>query len=390
MDRLLSTVFIFLYICKQVNKTKINIIAFNVPYPANYGGVIDIFYKIKSLHDSGYEIILHCFYYGRLPQPELWKYCSKIYYYKRKKGIQYLFSNLPYIVVTRKNNLLLKNLKSNNYPILFEGLHTCFLIDHPELQSRNKLIRMHNVEHHYYAELVQATTKFFKKIFFQIESFKLRKYEQIISHASSVITISQNDYNYFLDIHSNVKYIPAFHPLEEVVSKPGKGEYFLYHGNLAVEENEKAVLFLIENVFGNTETQLIITGKLPTNRILQKIQQYKNIKLEANPTEKAMNAFIMNAHCCVLPTFQATGLKLKLLVSLFLGRHIIVNAKMVENTGLEPLCGIANDEIEFIQMIEKIKNIEFSEKNISDRKIVLEKFTNKNNGKELLKILETL
>ena len=27
----------------------LHIIAFNVPYPANYGGVIDVFYRIKAL-----------------------------------------------------------------------------------------------------------------------------------------------------------------------------------------------------------------------------------------------------------------------------------------------------------------------------------------------------
>jgi hypothetical protein len=121
-----------------MNENKINIISFNVPYPANYGGVIDVSYKIKALHESGYEIILHCFSYGRLPQPELEKYCTQVFYYKRGSGIKYLFSKLPYIVNTRGNKGLLEQLKSNNYPILFEGLHSCYYLDHPELKERKK------------------------------------------------------------------------------------------------------------------------------------------------------------------------------------------------------------------------------------------------------------
>ncbi|NQU51292.1 MAG: hypothetical protein HQ522_02020, partial [Bacteroidetes bacterium] len=58
--------------------------------------------------------------------------------------------------------------------------------------------------------------------------------------------------------------------------------------------------------------------------------------------------------------------------------------------GLSILCQVANNEIEFIQMIDEIKNTEFSETHIANRKNVLEKFTNKNNGKELIKILEAL
>ncbi len=44
----------------------------------------------------------------------------------------------------------------------------------------------------------------------------------------------------------------------------------------------------------------------------------------------------------VLPTFQATGIKLKLLMALYTGRHCIVNQPMVDNTGLEELCSIQN------------------------------------------------
>ena len=57
----------------------LNIVSFNVPWPANYGGVIDVFYKIKALHDIGVKVILHCFEYGRPQAKELENYCEKVY-----------------------------------------------------------------------------------------------------------------------------------------------------------------------------------------------------------------------------------------------------------------------------------------------------------------------
>ena len=51
----------------------LNIIAFNIPWPANYGGIIDVYYKIKALHQCGVKIILHCFEYERAHSPELRK-----------------------------------------------------------------------------------------------------------------------------------------------------------------------------------------------------------------------------------------------------------------------------------------------------------------------------
>ena len=42
----------------------LHIVALNIPFPANYGGAIDIYYKVKALHEIGYTIHLHCFEYG--------------------------------------------------------------------------------------------------------------------------------------------------------------------------------------------------------------------------------------------------------------------------------------------------------------------------------------
>ena len=42
----------------------INIIALNIPFPANYGGVIDIYYKLYTLSRCGFKIHLHFLEYG--------------------------------------------------------------------------------------------------------------------------------------------------------------------------------------------------------------------------------------------------------------------------------------------------------------------------------------
>ena len=45
----------------------LHIISFDIPYPANYGGVIDVYYKAKALSEKGVKVHLHCFQYGRKP-----------------------------------------------------------------------------------------------------------------------------------------------------------------------------------------------------------------------------------------------------------------------------------------------------------------------------------
>ena len=89
----------------------LNIIALNIPYPANYGGVIDIFYKLRALYRCGVKIHLHCFEYGRAHTSELNSMCEQVFYYKRNTGLAANFSLLPYNVNSRRNNLLLENLR---------------------------------------------------------------------------------------------------------------------------------------------------------------------------------------------------------------------------------------------------------------------------------------
>ena len=101
----------------------LNIVSFDVPFPANYGGVIDVYYKLVWLKKSGVKIILHCFQYGRKPAPELEQLCEKVYYYERQTGLKKNLSLSPYTVVSRQSKELEKNLLANDYPILFEVLH---------------------------------------------------------------------------------------------------------------------------------------------------------------------------------------------------------------------------------------------------------------------------
>ena len=152
----------------------LHIVAFSIPYPANYGGVIDVFYKLKALHQEGVKIHLHCFRYDRPEADELEKYCETVQYYPRLTGIQSQISLLPYIVNSRQSEELLKNLLADEYPILFEGLHSCYYLGHEALKGRMLVYRESNIEHQYYYNLFKSERNIGRKLFFLIESLRLR------------------------------------------------------------------------------------------------------------------------------------------------------------------------------------------------------------------------
>ena len=60
----------------SIFKVHLHIVTFNVPWPADYGGVIDVYYRIVALAKTGVKIHLHCYTYGREEAKELEQWCS--------------------------------------------------------------------------------------------------------------------------------------------------------------------------------------------------------------------------------------------------------------------------------------------------------------------------
>jgi hypothetical protein len=353
--------------------TEINIISFDVPFPANYGGVIDVFYRIKHFYSKGIKVHLHCFEYGREKQEKLNQYCETVHYYKRRKGAQSHISNLPFIVKSRSSKRLKNNLLNNDFPILFEGLHCCHLLNDEDLKSRFKIVRNHNIEHHYYSELAKIEINPVKRQYFKTEAKKLKRFEPIIKKANLCLSISETDLAYFKKNYPKVNsiFVPAFHSNSKVISKSGKGDYVLYHGNLSVSENVNAAKFIIEKLFKDINIPLKIAGLNPTKDLIDLIKNHPNLELIQNPNDEEMNDLITNAQINLLYTEQSTGLKLKLLNVLYNGRHCIVNPKMVEGTSLGKLCSIDQNSTELKKSIQHAFNLEFSLEEIDTRKILL-------------------
>lgn len=365
----------------------LHIVSFAIPYPANYGGVIDVFYKLKALHAQGIRIHLHCFAYRILPAPELLQYCESVDYYDRRSGLAAALTLKPYIVASRRSPELLARLLLDDYPILFEGLHSCYYLGHPALRGRRLIYRESNIEHAYYFHLAKAEKNFFNTIYFLLASLKLRMFQPILKYATKMLVVSEVDCQYlarkFPDIV--VIYLPSFHPSDAVSSLPGHGDYALYHGNLSVPENSKAAEYLVKNVFDSDSYPFIIAGLNPPNRLQKLIKDKKHIRLVPNPGNAEMEILVREAHVNIMVTFQATGLKLKLLQTLYKGRFILVNPAMLAGTGLSELCTIADDPAGFKTALDELFGQTFEAREIEMReKILNNRFSNHRNATRLI------
>ena len=365
----------------------LQIVSFDVPYPPDYGGIIDVYYRIKALADAGVNIHLHCFAYGRGQAAPLEEICASVYYYDRKGPGKSISLSRPYITSSRRSKDLQKRLAAQPYPILFEGLHSCYYLDHPSLKSHWKLVRMHNIEWQYYQQLAKREPDYLKKPYLWVEAHLLKKFEKILWAADSILAISPADFTYLEDAYISAHFLPAFHPHEEVSSLPGSGAYCLYHAKLSVAENHEAAMYLIREVFSELDVPFVIAGSEPMPKLIQAINEHDHIRLVHNPGRGEMLDLMRLAHCHVLPTFQATGLKLKLLNALFCGRFIVANPPMIAGSGLEEACLIAEDAREFRDGIRQLFKLPFSEKEIDRRKEMLLPYSNRINAQKLIELL---
>lgn len=366
----------------------LHLISFDIPYPPSYGGIIDVFFKIKALSEQGVSIKLHCFQYGKEQQEELEKYCETVHYYKRNSYFKSLLSSdIPFIAKSRGNEDLIAILKEDNNPIFFDGLHTTYILQMADFSDRDLYMRAHNVEHKFYSGLAKSETNIFKKNFYKQESKKLKKYEWMVSKMKHIFSISPLEQEYFLGKYGEKSiYVPAFHDDEIHTSYDTKGDFVLYHGNVLVSENVRAAKFLID-VYKKTEFQLVIASSYFNDEISKEILKYDNITFHSLENPNDLYRLFENAHINVLPTFQNTGIKLKLLNTLYQGKFIIANDFMVNETGLESLCEKANTRLEFLEKTKELYQKEFSKEIIGQRKKVLKSFSPAEGAK---KIAETI
>lgn len=362
-----------------------------MPYPPNYGGVIDVFYRLKALSEQGVKIILHIVSHHHHRPAELHNYCEKVYYYPRKSAFFSFFSGVPLIVKSRGIKELQKNLERDNYPVLFEGIHTTFpLYKGFKHNTSKKIIRMHNIEPNYYLGLAKSDRNYLKKLFFYSEFVKLSHYDKIIEKADAIFPISTYETDYYKEHFPRlqVQYLPPFHENTEVTDlSDTKGNFALYHGDLSISDNIRSAVFLVD-VFKKIDYPLVIAGNKLPKFLLQKITQSQNVTyVNLKNNREKLEKLFQNAQMNLLFTFQKTGIKLKLINSLYKSRFVVGNDLIRTDTGLEELIYRANTHEEFLKAIDALKDKKYSLKDHKAKIHVLNAMDVRQNVQQILEFL---
>jgi hypothetical protein len=376
---------------KDYSNRPLHIVAMDVPFPPDYGGVIDVFYKVKALSELGIKIYLHCFQYGREQQTALEQYCEKVYYYPRKTGLRGLSFKLPYMMYSRRDNQLLHNLVTIEAPILLEGVHCAYYLNHPALLQRKIFLRNQNIETDYFKQLQYRTSNLIAKAYYYVESKLLERIERKMQRADAFLTVSEADYEHFKKMYpSHIHaYIPSFTEPFNIDDIPhGKGKYILYQGNLGHPENHEAARYIISEIAAVLpEYEFVFAGKSPQPSLMVLGDKFDNVRIVANPSMETMDTLLLEAHIHLLFTFQATGLKLKLLAAIRKGRFIIANNAMLQGSNLEHACIVANTAVAIQSAIKNTMPMFFLDVDSHKRKqIIKEHYAQENNALRIAKL----
>ncbi|WNM18747.1 hypothetical protein [Flavobacterium capsici] len=362
----------------------VHIVSFDNPFPPFYGGIIEVYYKLKPIHELGVSIYFHCFV-DTIPNKfdELKDVTSKVFFYKKNKNPFLFFSYIPFSVFTRNNRELVQNIESADAPILFEGLKTTYLVKKGFFKNKIKILRLHNIEQLYFKGISKSETNFIKKILFSFEALKFKKYENVINEFQKIITLSKNEETYIINnfIKPKTNYIPVFHGNKIVKTHNGFGKYAVYHGDLRMSDNKKAVIQLID-IFKKINYNLVIAASENENFVQKRIKNYNNISFVKINDFEHLQDILVDAHINIMISFQQSGTKLKLLNSLYNSRFCLINENISDDSKLTDLCEFVSSSDDIISKVESLINIPFSD--FEKRKMLLESYMNDDVNAKLL------
>lgn len=360
----------------------LHIICFDNPFPPDFGGVIDVFYKVKALHALGFEIYLHCYHDDRYEvSNELKAITKEVYLYKKNKNPLFVFSKFPLPLICRFHKDIIGNVKKHDAPILFEGLHSTMILQKTKLTNK-KYLRLHNIESNFYAGMSKSETNLVKKILYYFVSKKYIEYQKIIPNFDYVFALSQHEYSEAKKMNINSIYVPVFHGNESNAILSEFGNYAFYHGDLRLSDNKRAAQFLIEVFAAIPDYNLIIASSNGKQFVESNSRNVSNVKFVEIKNEKQLDELFANAHINVMLSFQEAGTKLKVINSLFKSRFCLINKNMVDDERVLSLCEIADTKQDFIKKVNDLKTKPYTQN--ESRKQVLNDVLNDTNNAKLI------
>jgi glycosyltransferase involved in cell wall biosynthesis len=341
-----------------------------LPYPANSGGRIYTWERLKQLKKYDNKIFLFSIKDKDefVNYAELRKVCFNINMYNRPNkyinGLTNLFK--PYSVISRYD----KNMHNDIRNLIKKNEIDLIIIDIPEMllncpvnNNIPKVLTQHNIEYKVFQNIAKNSKNIIKKVIFKFEYIKMKKFENKI-YSSNFLDgytfISQNDMAEFKTSYpnNNCICIPQGYEIkkgnnklsETNIMNTQKQKVIVFTGKMDYEPNAQAVKWFCNDIFPIIKESIrnikfYIVGKNPKKEVLNLATQDIIVTGEVKDTKE----YIQMADLFVIPLLSGGGVKIKLFEALGNGKVVVTTDKGVEGTKFlnNIHLFIANNSIEF-------------------------------------------
>jgi len=351
------------------------------PLPAIDGGCIAIHNITQCLLDSGMEVKVVAV--ATPKHPYVVSAYSKSYLNNTRfesvfidttphkvEALKTLFTGKSYQIgrFYHKNMAakLTEILKREDFDIIhIESIYMAPYIPLLRKYSKAKiLLRLHNIEHQIWERLSENERNPFLKLAYRINAHQLKRVERRILHeVDGYMSISEPDYQYFHETAPSVPgvvipfginvdnydmedddYIATDHPL-------------LFHlGSMNWSPNVEGILWFLEEVWPEIlSSHPDLTFTLAGHDIPDSIRNRHDPNVTVLGAVPNANEFMMDYDIMVVPLLSGSGIRIKIVEAMALGRVVITTSIGAE--GLDVQDGkhlfIANTPEEFVAVINK-------------------------------------
>ncbi len=394
-------------------RSSINILLLlnRVPYPLNDGGAIGAYNFIKGYSEAGCR--LHVLFMNTtrhyVPEEtvlkEFGKYattkCVKV---DNRITLQGAFLNLfkrhSYIaerfISAAYEKQLIQTLSEQKFDVVhMDGIYPCLYIPLVRVHSNAKIVlRAHNVEHVIWKRIATETKNFLKKFYLPLQADRLSKFEtSAFKQCDLIMAISKDDEQIINSLAPGIRtvIVPAGMDIAEKLPLQYLQHDLFFIGSLDWMPNLQGLDWFFENIWNTVRTRfpdmkLFIAGKkMPQHIYERKSEQV--IPVGEVPDSKH---FILEHGIMLVPLISGSGIRIKIVEAMALGKVIIATNIAAEGLGLtdgENIL-IANTPEEFVTQIEKCNNDAFRNRLAANaHRFALENFQNKRIFQNLLKEL---
>lgn len=207
-------------------------------------------------------------------------------------------------------------------------LESIFLLPYAELfcsKGIKVILRAHNVEHHIWEQQAKRCRSFLKKVYFNKLAKQLKFYElSALKAVDGIMVISDQDARYFQSQFPEkpITTIPtSFSSVNETSDYTKNDFYFL--GAMDWIPNEEGVDWLLKKVLpmAHSSLKIHLAGKSMNCARLSSTQILCHGEVDD------AKSFILSHGICLIPIKSGSGIKIKLLENMALGKPIITTSE---------------------------------------------------------------